>query len=271
MTKYNLITDASELAKTGKELANDIRNTDERIQLYLLSEVVHIEQHRNPTRLNLFFSMVKGSGARINAMHNFVQVFGNVSFNREANSAIKSNGTLNDNNKFGRKAEDGTIYAWYYSINKARKTVKIKEKIDGKEVNKTISVEENFGRAQNAPWHTFQPERAPAEFNADNKFLGLVKSFWKTTLEGDAIISKELLSDLTDLVFKHGLADKEGKKITPEVLIPSSIKVTEVPKEYRAALHLVVDNTKDETKAETSATPKAEKPTDKPKAAAKSA
>jgi hypothetical protein len=252
MAKYNLITDAAELAKTGKELANDIRNTDERIAIYLLSEVAHIEQHRNPTRLNQFFSRVKGTGARINAMHNFIQVFANVTFNKEANSAIKADGSLNDNNKFGRRDESGEVFAWYYTVNKKERFQKKPEELQTKIIAK----------AEEQPWFKFQPERAPVQFDADQKLLGVVKSFWSTALKGDVKISRELLNDLTELVFKHGVM-VDGKPVTAVQIIPASVKVTDVPKEYRPMLHLVADNTNEEPK-------KAETPTAR-KSVAKSA
>lgn len=234
MAKYNLITDAAELAKTGKELAQGIRDQDERITIYLLSEVAHIEVHRNPTRLNQFFSRIKGSGARINAMHNFIQVFANVTLNKEANSAIKADGSLNDNNKFGRKDESGEVFAWYYSVNKKERFQKKPEELQAKIIAK----------AEEKPWFSFQPEREPVQFDADKKLLGMVKSFWSTALKGDVKISRELLNDLTELAWKHGVVEN------PEDMIPNNVKVADVPAEYKPMLHLAVDNTKkEETKA----------------------
>lgn len=250
MSKYNLITDASELAKTGIELARNIRDTDERIAVYLLSEVAHIEVHRNPTRLNMFFSMIKGSGARINAMHNFVQVFANVTFNREANSAIKADGSLNDNNKFGRKSEDGSVFAWYYSINKKERFQKKPEELQAKIIVK----------AEEKPWFMFQPERPPVQFDADAKVKTLLKALWSTALKGDVKISKDLLNGLTELAFKTGVIEKASDIISDDT-------VAKVPAEYKAVLHIVGGT----DAGDTPATIKAEKPADKPKAAAKSA
>lgn len=251
MSKYNLITDATELAKTGKELANDIRNTDERIAIYLLSEVAHIEVHRNPTRLNQFFSMVKGSGARINAMHNFVQVFANVTFNKEANSAIKADGSLNDNNKFGRKSEDGTVFAWYYTINKRERFQKKPEELQSKIIAK----------AEEKPWFMFQPERPPVQFDADAKVKSLLSALWRVALKGDVKISRDLLNGITEVAFKTGVIEKASD------IIPDDT-VAKVPSEYKAALHLVVDNT---TKSDETETPATEKPAAKARPAVKSA
>jgi hypothetical protein len=68
----------NEIGKESTLLVKAIQGSDKRIQRYLVSEIVHIEEHRNPTRLNQFFSAVKGSGARTTAMHAFVQAFGNI-------------------------------------------------------------------------------------------------------------------------------------------------------------------------------------------------
>lgn len=233
MAKYNLITDASELAKTGKELAQGIRDQDERIAIYLLSEVAHIEVHRNPTRLNQFFSRIKGSGARINAMHNFVQVFANVSLNKEANGAIKADGSLNTNNKFGRTDESGEVFAWYYSVNKKERFQKKPEELQAKIIAK----------AEEKPWFMFQPERPPVQFDADSKVKSLLKSMWATALKGDVKISKDLLNGLTELAFKTGVIEKASDIISDDT-------VAKVPAEFKPALHLVVDNTKEETKQE---------------------
>ncbi|QIG69371.1 hypothetical protein EVB79_001 [Rhizobium phage RHph_N3_13] len=230
MAKYNLITDAAELAKTGKELAQGIRDQDERIAVYLLSEVAHIEVHRNPTRLNQFFSRIKGSGARINAMHNFIQVFANVTLNKEANSAIKADGSLNDNNKFGRKDESGEVFAWYYSVNKKERFQKKPEELQSKIIAK----------AEEKPWFSFQPERPAVQFDADNKVKALLKSLWSVALKGDVKISKDLLNGLTEVAFKAGVIE------TAADILPADT-VAKVPTEYKAALHLVVDNTSEKT------------------------
>lgn len=226
MPKYALITDAKELDKVSKDLANDIVNQDERIAIYLLSEVAHIEIHRNPTRLNMFFSRVKGSGARVNAMHNFIQVFANVTLNKDANSAIKSDGTLNDNNKFGRRDESGQVYAWWYTVNKKERYKNKPEEMQAKIIAK----------AEEQPWFKFQPERPVQEFKVDDKFKGLLKAIWNNQLSDDpTIIPGSLLSDLTELAFKHGIVEK------PSDIIPDN-KVAKVPEKFKPMLHLVASN-----------------------------
>jgi len=229
MSKYNLITDASTLALMGKELAQGIRDQDERIAVYLLSEVAHIEEHRNPTRLNLFFSMIKGSGARINAMHNFIQVFANVSFNKEANSAIKADGTKNENNKFARSDESGKPFAWYYSVNK-------KERFKGK----PEKMAEIIAKAEEKPWFSFQPERPPAQFDADSRVKALLKSMWAVAIKGDVKISKDLLNGLTELAFKTGVVESPADILGKD-------EIANVKEEFKPVLHLAVDNTKTET------------------------
>lgn len=263
-----IIKDASVLEQMGKDLVSHIRDTDERISVYLLSEVIHIEEHRNPTRLNHFFSRIKGSGQRVNAMHNFVQVFGNLKFNEEANSAIvKRDGKdaireiKGVKSKHARTDETGEIWAVWYSVKSARKSVVIKVRENGQEVKKTLTLEQHFERAQNAPWYTFQPERQPVAFDADAKVRGLLKSLWNVVLSGDAVISQDLMNGLTELAFKTGVVTKPSDIISDNM-------VAKVPEKFKAALHLVVDNTKsEEEKPETErSTPARTRPAARPAA-----
>lgn len=83
MSKIKLITDAAALAKEAKNLGIAIKRNDTRVQKYLVSEIAHIEQHRNPTRLNDFLSGIKGKGVRSVAMHSFIQTFANVVWDAE--------------------------------------------------------------------------------------------------------------------------------------------------------------------------------------------
>jgi len=82
MTKIAIITDAALLHKESKLLANSIIKNDARIHAYLVSEVAHLEAHRNTTRLNEFFTKIKKAGARTDAMHKFIQLNANVSLNK---------------------------------------------------------------------------------------------------------------------------------------------------------------------------------------------
>lgn len=77
---FTIITDAKKLDAESRALAHDIKVQDARINLYLLSEIAHIEQHRNPTRLNQFFTTIGRAGARVDAMHKMIQLFANVNF-----------------------------------------------------------------------------------------------------------------------------------------------------------------------------------------------
>lgn len=254
MSKIEIVKDPATLEKMGKDLVSHIRDTDERIAVYLLSEVMHIEEHRNPTRLNHFFSRMKGSGVRVNAMHNFVQVFGNLKFNQEANSAIQmKNGkpvireVKGVKDKFARTDEGGEVWAVWYSIKPVRKQVVVKVRENGNEVKKTLTLEQHFERAQTKPWYDFQPERAPVAFDADAKVRALLKSLWNVVLSGDAQISQELMNGLTELAFKTGVVEK------PSDILDDN-KIAKVPEQYKVALHLVVDNT-DERKTEAKAKP----------------
>jgi len=72
------------IAKESINLAKAIKGMDKRVQVYLCSEIAHIEQHRNPTRLNAFFDAIAKRGVRTHAMHAFIQRFGNVRYDEEA-------------------------------------------------------------------------------------------------------------------------------------------------------------------------------------------
>lgn len=72
------------IAKESVNLARAIKGMDKRVQVYLCSEINHIEQHRNPTRLNAFFDAISKRGVRTHAMHAFIQRFGNVRYDEEA-------------------------------------------------------------------------------------------------------------------------------------------------------------------------------------------
>ena len=85
MTKARSITITATEKQSVKTLLSlreiivaNIQATDDLIQAYLMGELIHIEQHRNPTRLNEFFAMIKGRGSRTTAMHAFVQYYGNI-------------------------------------------------------------------------------------------------------------------------------------------------------------------------------------------------
>jgi hypothetical protein len=82
--KVKLITDKDELQKEAKNIATTGKRMDNRVQNYLCSEIAHIEEHRNPTRLNTFFASMKGSGMRVVAMHAFIQTFANVKYDEES-------------------------------------------------------------------------------------------------------------------------------------------------------------------------------------------
>lgn len=79
--KIKMLSDANELQKESRLIVNQIGKTGtvaKRIQSYLVSEIAHIEEHRNPTRLNEFLANAKGGSVRVSAMRQFVLAFGNV-------------------------------------------------------------------------------------------------------------------------------------------------------------------------------------------------
>jgi len=74
---------AASLDKEMKSIVTAVGKLDDRIQLYLLSELAHIAEHKNPTRLNSFFNAMKGKGTRVTAMSAYVQKFGTLKYDAE--------------------------------------------------------------------------------------------------------------------------------------------------------------------------------------------
>jgi hypothetical protein len=235
-----IIRDTAALDKMSKELVSHIKDTDERINSYLLSECLHIEEHRNPTRLNQFFTAVKGSGQRVNAMHNFVQFFANLSFNEKAVGAIKTDKegkqtiaqVLGKDSTFAKRGADGQLWAVYYSIKNPRKQVTIKVKKDGKEIKQVLTIDEHFERAQTKPWYTFQPERPTQAYDVDSRILGVLKSVFAELGKG-TVISERLVKGLVQLAY-----DTEIVK-GPSDIVPKD-KFDTVPNKFREVLHLTV-------------------------------
>lgn len=95
MSKFALITDTNALNKESALLAKQIKSVDNRIQAYLVSEIAHIEIHRNPTRLNTFFETLgKRSGSRVAAMRAFVLAHANVVEEEKVKGKDKSERTI---------------------------------------------------------------------------------------------------------------------------------------------------------------------------------
>lgn len=73
-----LITDEAALKKMGDDIIRGALKQDAAIQLYLRSQIAHIEAHHNPTNLNQFLTQAQSTGLRVQAMHKMVQVCANV-------------------------------------------------------------------------------------------------------------------------------------------------------------------------------------------------
>jgi len=100
---------AGSLDKEMKSIVTAVGKLDERIQLYLLSELAHINEHKNPTRLNSFFEAMTGKGARVTAMSAYVQKFGTVKFDEtkgEKGKFVIDNGKVWD-------LEAAKLVKWY--------------------------------------------------------------------------------------------------------------------------------------------------------------
>jgi hypothetical protein len=259
--KLGLITDTSLLDKESKALAGAISKQDERIGVYLLSEIVHIEEHRNPTRLNKFFSAIAGSGARVMAMHTFIQLFANVELPKDdkgkylsiqqVTGAKHKDGGL----KFQRMDEgDKEPYYVYYRMKAENKERLFHPRIkawQGNTYDQPISLWEIANKNK---WWTFAPERTyelPA-FNFDTKFEQFLQTAYKAAYtprkDGDRVqevkIDKSFLHELAELAVKHGIAnpipesvidnkeitlDEEDKKIIELAKKAANTNTTEQP------------------------------------------
>lgn len=102
---FALIAGAS-LDKEMKSIVNAVGKLDDRIQLYLLSELAHIAEHKNPTRLNSFFEAMTGKGMRVVAINAFVQKFGTVKLDEEKGKFVIDNSKTFD-------LEAAKLVKWY--------------------------------------------------------------------------------------------------------------------------------------------------------------
>lgn len=154
-TTIKIITDASALAKEATLLAKNIGSVDKRIQTYLLSEIIHCEEHRNPTRLNEFFSAIRSSGARVSAMRNYVLAFGNF---EEGVKEVK-----------GKKVSSGKLV-----MRKTRKPALAQEMID---------------KASATFWTAYKAPSAGSEYDLKTKALAFVKSAFAHHLTREDIMT----------------------------------------------------------------------------------
>lgn len=128
----------NELPRESANLSKAVGNLDARIQRYLCSEIAHIEEHRDPSRLSNFLRTIKGTGSRVNAMHYFVQEFANI--------------RMYDAEK--DKAKYPTLKAGDYIVKAVRSAEEGRERL---------------AKAMQTAWTTFKPETEPMQFVAADK------------------------------------------------------------------------------------------------------
>lgn len=191
MSKIKLITDANELAKEGKLIANQVGakgTVAKRIQRFLLSEIAHIEEHRNPTRLNTFLEGVKGGAVRVAAIKSYVLAFANV----EPETEVKGN----------KVRETGRLV-----MRKARSEAEFNEK---------------FAKATATDWLSFKPETTETIYDREMLVKDVTKLLSKAMAEGFTD------KDIADIVgetaataratAKKVMARKAGKQAEAKVL-----------------------------------------------------
>lgn len=168
MIKKLKLFGANELARESVNLARNIGNQDKRVQIYLLSEMAAIEEHRNVTRLNDFLLAIAGKGLRSNAVHNFVQVFCNIE--------------LQDKKK-----------AWNRVENPYRMKAK-RDKFAVRLVEKGKVVEHSFRDfdgllhfAATVPWTKFKMERPATDFSLDSRAKSFLTAAFKAGISFEEI------------------------------------------------------------------------------------
>lgn len=187
VAKIGIITDASAIDRESKELAQHIEDSDKRIQTYLFSEMLHIEDHRNTTRINTFLTRIRQSGARVSAMRSFVEAYFNVRLN-----PIMMPQASKEQKKAAKDCFDNNGYYPYYVLRDKRSATVLNEKVKA---------------AIQKPWWKHRPEKDDPVYNLTSKVETAMASMWRAALTAseDDTIDADLLRDLTDVCIAHGL------------------------------------------------------------------
>ena len=173
---FKAITAATKLASMGMSIAKTTKETDTTIGTYLLSEILHIEKHRNPTRLNKFFDMMQGGGIRSSAMHGYVQAVGNVHL-----VPIKDN----EGKEIGKEYK-----------------VKAKRNID------TAMIIE---AGTEKPWTKYSPEPEPQQFNLVKRIESLLKQAHKAADEKRLVGDTSMLDVIERCIHTEPKGSKPAK------------------------------------------------------------
>jgi hypothetical protein len=216
-----LLTGAS-LEAESVALAGAVKEMDNRVQLYLVSELVHMEIHRNATRLNRFFSALKGTGYRVSAMHAFIQTFGNVRIDKDPKKHPKEG---NQDAWVETYVMRPIRSKWAYYDGKAKAMVAVKS------FQELIDVANKDGG-----FLKFRPEPGVRDFIFKDTMAAFIKNtvtrMSKAFPNGAPDDVAAALAHLDKAAIALGI---KGSDITPT-------NVT-IPKDIRETLHLVVDNT----------------------------
>lgn len=228
IAKFEIIKDASKLEAESKALAQQLIDNDTRIQSYLLSEVAHIEEHRNPTRLNKFITTLlvhedgktkRNIGVRVNAMVAFIITFANVSMPKGKDgkaaslTSIMNEATPDGKGKQYWNAKEN--YFSFFTMKKERKDALTKPVLrtlpDGEK--RKVSL---WDMAQSQPWFSFKPEdhsKPIFDFNAVLKQA--VKKAVNASIEAKKgkesaysevkNLDESFLADLVKLCMEHGM------------------------------------------------------------------
>lgn len=223
---FNIIKDAKALEAESRALAQSLIDNDVRIQSYLLSEVAHIEEHRNPTRLNQFFTLLlrddegkkRNIGVRVNAMMAFVLTFANVIMPSDKNGrAMSVNQIMSDKTADGKALafyEPSSNFFRFFSVKKDRKDALTKpafRMVDGERIKISL-----WDLAQRKHWNQFKPEdNSKPVFDFGAILKRAVKSAVTAQLDkgkekkeqryGEVKLDESFLTDIIKVMHAHGM------------------------------------------------------------------
>lgn len=208
-----VITDTNALETEGVNLSQSIRSQDERIASYLWSEVLHIEQHRNPTRLNKFFTSVEKRGARADAMMQFVLMAGNVRLSTPKELAEKVS------------KDKGAPYVLARILSEDGKTVIMMQHLQMLKTRTPEVAQAAFEKAlEKGEWWNHKQAPGYQEFDLRAKVAALIATATKHVKEpkeGDKIdpvvlSGLKILAETTGIEFKDATKTVEAPSITPD-------------------------------------------------------
>jgi hypothetical protein len=196
-------------------LLTSIKSQDKRTGEYLLSEMMHMEQHRNTTRFNTFITGVKKSGMRLAAIQRYMTMFANIEFVDKQTDRAE---TI-------KNAAGETICIQYYRMKKARPVAEFEAALE-KSLEKS--------------WLEWSPEQEPKAYDLNAQVKKLIEGALrrKTHPIKDAHGNVVVQDNIPDALIASLLLAASTNKI--EIEDPNAPK----PGEHPAPAHPVAETPK---------------------------